>query len=90
MFRTDLERLTTFQAIRKTGELPAQIYTDFPEYSDVLKTMLSEDPSKRPSAKELLELPIFTARSKKELLQTIDDQEKKVVFLGVIRCRFGS
>lgn len=90
MFRTDLERLTTFQTIRKTGELPEQVVADFPEYAEVLKAMLSEDPSKRPTAKELLELPVFTARSKQELLSTIDDQERRVIESLLLRCRFES
>lgn len=78
MFHTDMERLTSFQTIRTSGKLPDEVYTNYPEYVDVLKNMLNEDSQKRPTAHELLNLPIFSNQSKRELLNIIDDKEKKV------------
>ena len=78
MFHTDMERLTSFQTIRTSGKLPDEVYTNYPEYVDVLKNMLNEDSQKRPTAHELLNLPIFSKQSNRELLNIIDDKEKKV------------
>ena len=84
MFHTDMERLTSFQTIRTSGKLPDTIYHDYPEFVDVLKNMLNEDPQKRPTAHELLNLPIFSNQSKRELLNIIDEKEKKVYLKKMI------
>ena len=84
MFHTDMERLTSFQTIRTSGKLPDTIYHDYPEFVDVLKNMLNEDPQKRSTAHELLDLPIFSNQSKRELLNIIDEKEKKVYLKKMI------
>ena len=82
MFHTDMERLTSFQTIRTSGKLPDEVYTNYPEYVDVLKNMLNEDSQKRPTAHELLNLPIFSNQSKRELLNIIDDKEKLMAMVA--------
>ena len=84
MFHTDMERLTSFQTIRTSGKLHDTIYHDYPEFVDVLKNMLNEDPQKRSTAHELLNLPIFSNQSKRELLNIIDEKEKKVYLKKMI------
>lgn len=81
MFKTDMERLTTFQKIRSDGVLPNTIHKQFPEYVGVLSAMLNQDPEKRPSAHDLLILPLFSNQSRRELLNSIDEKERRVVVL---------
>ena len=79
MFTTDMQRLSTFQAIRKDpSQLPKEIDDQFPEYKQILISMLSLDPHSRPTADELLKEPVFLKRSKKQLHQTIEEQHGKI------------
>lgn len=79
MFKTDMERLTTFQNIRSEGILPKEVYDRYPDYVNVLTAMLDEHPEKRPSAHDLLTLPIFSNQSKRDLLNTISEKERRVL-----------
>ncbi|CBK24450.2 uncharacterized protein [Blastocystis hominis] len=79
MFKTDMHRLTTFHNVRvNPSNLPEEIKRDFPEYQEVLTRMLSLDPVERPSAQELLQMPLFTKKSKRDLMMEIEDRDKQI------------
>ena len=79
MFKTDMHRLTTFHNVRvNPSNLPEEIKKGFPEYQEVLTRMLSLDPSQRPSAQELLQMPLFAKKSKRDLMQEINDRDKQI------------
>ena len=74
-----MQRLSTFQAIRKDPtQLPKEIDEQFPEYKQVLISMLALDPHIRPTADELLKEPVFLKRSRKLLHQTIEEKQMKI------------
>lgn len=79
MFRTDMHRLTTFHSLRTDPtNLPEEIENNFSQYKEVLTAMLSLDPEKRPTAKDLLQMPLFAKKSKRDLLSSIEDREKQI------------
>ena len=79
MFQTDMHRLTTFHNVRvNPSNLPDEIKKGFPEYQEVLTRMLSLDPTKRPSAQELLQMPLFAKKSKRDLMLEIEDRDKQI------------
>ena len=78
MFKTDRERLTSFEEFRKKKILPKKVYEEFPEFVSILHAMLSDNPDERPSAKELLMLPVFVKPSKRELLNELCEKDKRV------------
>lgn len=79
MFKTDMHRLTTFHNVRvNPSNLPEEIKRDFPEYQKVLTQMLSLDPAERPSAQELLQMPLFTKKSNRDLMMEIEDRDRQI------------
>ena len=79
MFKTDMHRLTTFHNVRvNPSNLPEEIKRDFPEYQEVLTRMLSLNPAERPSAQELLQMPLFAKKSNRDLMMEIEDRDRQI------------
>ena len=78
MFRTDRERLTSFEEFRREKILPKKVYEEFPEFVSILHSMLNDNPEERPSATQLLALPVFAKSSKRELLNELNEKDKRV------------
>jgi translation initiation factor 2-alpha kinase 3 len=62
-FKTEMERLNTLQQVRER-QFPKFFTSCFPEESELSKKLLSEKPSERPTANEILSHPVLkTAKS---------------------------
>ena len=89
MFKTDMDRLQTFDAVRTNpANLPPEIEQHYPEYRDILISMLSHNPQKRPSANDLLVNSVFFEPSKSELKTMVEEKEKKISALEARVCDF--
>ncbi|KAA8527288.1 hypothetical protein F0562_034615 [Nyssa sinensis] len=69
-FGTAMERQIVLSDLKHKGELPSAWVTDFPEQASLLKRLMSQSPSDRPSATELLQ-HAFPPRMEYELLDSI-------------------
>lgn len=59
IFQTKMERIETLQRVRD-GNLPRDFQFEHPEISLLVKNMTNLDPNKRPTARELLQEPLFS------------------------------
>ncbi|XP_021290176.1 eIF-2-alpha kinase GCN2 isoform X1 [Herrania umbratica] len=69
-FGTAMERHIVLSDLKHKGELPAAWVADFPEQASLLRCLMSQSPSGRPSAMELLQ-NAFPPRMEYELLDDI-------------------
>ena len=89
MFKTDMDRLQTFDTVRTDpSNLPPEIDQSYPEYREILTSMLSHNPQKRPSANELLNNSVFFEPSKRELKAIVQDKEEKIAELEARVCDY--
>ncbi|KAJ5072221.1 eukaryotic translation initiation factor 2-alpha kinase eif2-alpha kinase -related [Anaeramoeba ignava] len=65
-FYTQMERIKMITQLREKQELPKEFYEKYPEFSELILQMVSLDPQKRPTCKQLLNNPLF--KSKEDLL----------------------
>ncbi|MCH86286.1 putative serine/threonine-kinase GCN2-like protein, partial [Trifolium medium] len=53
-FKTESEKIDTLSSLKRGGVLPTAWVAEFPKHASLLRKLISPDPSKRPSAAELL------------------------------------
>ena len=96
MFKTDMQRLSTFLDVRKDPtHLPPEIDRCFPQFRPILEAMLSSDPRKRPTAQELIDMPVFTKQSKQQFAVLLSEKDRRirelerhVGFLPILHSRY--
>ncbi|XVE81078.1 hypothetical protein DITRI_Ditri15bG0034400 [Diplodiscus trichospermus] len=69
-FGTAMERYIVLSDLKQKGELPSSWVAEFPEQASLLRCLMSQSPSDRPSATELLQ-NAFPPRMEYELLDNI-------------------
>lgn len=68
-FGTAMERHIVLSDLKLKGELPSAWVAEFPEQASLLRCLMSQSPSDRPSAMELLQ-NAFPPRMENELLDS--------------------
>ncbi|WRX21527.1 Protein kinase domain - like 10 [Theobroma cacao] len=90
-FGTAMERNIVLSDLKQKGELPAAWVADFPEQASLLRCLMSQSPSGRPSATELLQ-NAFPPRMEYELLddilRTMQTSEDTSVYDKVVHAIF--
>ncbi|GLT96767.1 hypothetical protein SLE2022_143670 [Rubroshorea leprosula] len=90
-FETSMERHVVLSNLKQKGELPAAWVAEFPEQASLLRHLMSQSPSDRPSATELIQTA-FPPQMEYELLdnilRTMQTSEDRSVYDKVVNAIF--
>ncbi|XP_076154580.1 eukaryotic translation initiation factor 2-alpha kinase 1 isoform X1 [Alosa pseudoharengus] len=78
-FGTEMERAHKLGELRQ-GKIPETLSQKWPVLTKYIQLLTSQDPSKRPSATQLLESELFSTKDKviHSLMRKIDEQEEEI------------
>ncbi|GAA0140422.1 non-receptor serine/threonine protein kinase [Lithospermum erythrorhizon] len=90
-FETAMERHILLSNLKQKGEVPPTWVTEFPEQAALLRQLMSQSPSERPSATELLQ-HAFPPKMESELLdsmlRTIHNSEDTSIYDKIVKALF--